>query len=338
MSRVLRLGTRRSPLAMAQSGWVARRIERADPGIGVELVEVTTEGDTSSAPLRSFGGVGVFVSRLREALLDGRVDLAVHSLKDLPTAPAPGLVLAAVPAREDPRDVLVTAGGIGLTELATRVPGARIGTGSPRRAAQLRALGLGLEVVDLRGNVDTRIARLRHGGAEDARGGGGADLDGVILARAGLRRLGRDGEIGEVLDPEVMLPAPGQGALAVECRAGAEDEDVAAAVARLEDGATRACVTAERALLATLEAGCSAPLGALAEIATAEGTAAPQVWLRAVVAAEDGSLVLRRSGGGPACEAGAVGVALAAELLAGGADDLVGRTPAVSSRGREAER
>jgi hydroxymethylbilane synthase len=336
---VVRLGTRRSALALAQSGWVARRIEAANPGLRVELVEVTTEGDTSGAPLRSFGGVGVFVSRLREALLAGRVDIAVHSLKDLPTAPAPALLLAAVPPREDPRDVLVATGHAPLAALAERFPGGRIGTGSPRRAAQVRALGLGLEVVDLRGNVDTRIARVRGLGGADA------DLDGVLLARAGLLRLGRADLAAEVLDPQVMLPAPGQGALAVECRSASgngagrdgSDAGIVAAVRRLDDADTRACVTAERALLAALEAGCSAPLGALAEIVVAPDGGS-RVWLRAVVAAEDGSAVLRRSHIGPVADAGALGVALAAELLADGADALVGPVPAGSVRGREAER
>src|SRR3954466_1284526 len=208
MSTLLRLGTRRSPLALTQSRWVAERIEKASADAGspvrVELVEIVTRGDTSAAPLASFGGVGVFVSRLREALLAGEVDIAVHSLKDLPTAPAEGLVVAAVPIREDPRDVLVARDGLTLGELPA---GARIGTGSPRRAAQLRALGLGLDVVAVRGNVDTRLRDVAEG-----------KLDGVLLARPGLPRLGRLDEATEVLDPLLMLPAPGQGALAVECR------------------------------------------------------------------------------------------------------------------------
>jgi hydroxymethylbilane synthase len=319
---VLRLGTRRSALALAQSSWVARRIEQAAEAEGsavrVDLVAVTTEGDTSSAPLTSFGGVGVFVSALRTALLDGRVDLAVHSLKDLPTAPADGLVVAAVPPRRDPRDVLVARDGLTLADLPA---GALVGTGSPRRAAQLRALQLGLDVVDLRGNVDTRIARVRGTGSASGTGG---DLDAVVLARAGLLRLGRADEASEVLDPLVMLPAPGQGALAVEVRAATNPEDAAVAelIGRLDDPATRACVEAERALLATLEAGCAAPLGAWAEVVDDEGE--DQVWLRAVIAAVDGSRVIRRSATGAVREAAAVGVALAAELLADGAADLVG--------------
>ncbi|MFN8078461.1 MAG: hydroxymethylbilane synthase [Kineosporiaceae bacterium] len=331
MTRVLRLGTRRSALALAQSGWVARRIEQAAGGaVRVELVEVTTDGDTSTAPLTSFGGVGVFVSSLRTALLAGEIDLAVHSLKDLPTAPAPGLVVAAIPPREDPRDVLVARDGASLAELPA---GSRIGTGSPRRAAQLRAMGFGLEVVDLRGNVDTRIARVL--GSPDR---GPGDLDGVVLARAGLLRLGRDHEASEVIDPLVMLPAPGQGALAVECRApGGHDTgdtdaaQILALLTPLDDAATRACVEAERALLATLEAGCAAPLGALAEIV--DDVDGEQLWLRAVVASVDGSHSLRRSALGSATDAASVGVALAAELLAEGAGEFVGRHPVAAARG-----
>jgi hydroxymethylbilane synthase len=247
------------------------------------------------------------------------VDLAVHSLKDLPTAAAPGLELAAVPLREDPRDVLVARDGLVLAELPT---GSVIGTGSPRRAAQLRALGLGLEVVDLRGNVDTRIGRV------------GADLDAVVLARAGLLRLGRAEEASEVLDPLVMLPAPGQGALALECRAG--DLDVRSALSPLDDAGTRACVGAERALLAALEAGCAAPLGALAEVV--EGEDGEELWLRAVVASPDGVRSIRRSAVGSVAEPAALGVALAAELLAEGAAELVGRTPVASGTGMEGER
>ncbi len=314
---VLRLGTRRSRLAVTQSRWVADRIEKAAADAGrpvrVELVELVTQGDLSSAPLSSFGGVGVFVSRLRRALLDGEVDLAVHSLKDLPTAPEPGLVVAAVPPREDPRDVLVARDDLTLGELPT---GARIGTGSPRRAAQLRALGLGLEVVDLRGNVDTRLGAVADG-----------RLDAVVLARAGLLRLGRAGEATEVLDPLLMLPAPGQGALAVECRepvagpARERDEAVLAAVRPLDDPATRAAVTAERRLLAALEAGCAAPLGALAEVV--DGDDGPELSVRAVVAAVDGSVSLRRSLTGPVDDPEGLGDALAAVLAEDGAADLV---------------
>ncbi len=200
---VLRLGTRASALATTQSMLVADLV-RDHLGREVDLVEITTEGDASAAPLAQIGGTGVFVSALRDALLDGRIDLAVHSLKDLPTGPCDGIALAAVPLREDPRDVVVARDGLTLGELP---PGSRIGTGSPRRASQLHALGLGLDVAGIRGNVDTRIGKVRSG-----------EYDAVVLARAGLARLDRLEEATEVLDPLQMLPAPGQGALAVECR------------------------------------------------------------------------------------------------------------------------
>ncbi|HZI97547.1 MAG TPA: hydroxymethylbilane synthase [Actinomycetales bacterium] len=299
MTGVLRLGTRRSALARTQSEWVAAAL-RAATGRAVELVEVTTHGDTSSAPLAQIGGTGVFVSALRDALVEGRVDVAVHSLKDLPTATAEGLVLAAVPVREDPRDVLVARDGMGVDDLPA---GARVGTGSPRRVAQLRALRVDLDVVDVRGNVDTRLSRVADG-----------TLDAVVLARAGLVRLGRADQATEVIDVDRVLPAPGQGALAVECRAG----DAAAEACRvLDDATTRACVAAERALLAALEAGCTAPVGALA---TLRGDA---LSLTGVVAALDGSRVLRRSLDGTADHAVDCGLALAAELLTDGAADLV---------------
>ncbi|NLT56241.1 MAG: hydroxymethylbilane synthase [Actinomycetales bacterium] len=316
----VRLGTRRSVLATTQSRWVAARIREAG-GPPVELVELTTTGDVTAAPLASLGGTGVFVSMLREALLAGEVDLAVHSLKDLPTAPAEGLVVAAVPVREDPRDVLVARDDLTLAGLPG---GARVGTGSPRRAAQLRALGLGLDVVDLRGNVDTRLREVADG-----------RLDAVVLARAGLLRLGRAGEATDVIDPALMLPAPGQGALAVECRAG--DRRMLALLASLDDRATRVCVTAERAVLATLGAGCAAPLGALAELDGGAGRA--RLRLRALVAAVDGSAVVRRSASVPfdadaETTARDLGHDLADQLLDGGAAELVPRSLALAAAAR----
>ena len=242
----LRLGTRRSTLAMTQSTWVADRLRAL--GHDVELVEITTDGDRDrTTPLAQLGGTGVFVSALRSALTEGRVDVAVHSLKDLPTTPDAAVTLAAVPVREDPRDALVARDRLTLGELPA---GATVGTGSPRRRAQLAALGLGLVVVDLRGNVDTRLRAVADG-----------RLDAVVLAAAGLRRIGRIDEATELLDPIQMLPAPGQGALAVEVRAG--DGATAGVVAALDDEDARTCTTAERVLLADLEAGCTAPVGAL---------------------------------------------------------------------------
>lgn len=303
-NRVLRLGTRGSELAMTQSGMIADRL-RAECGVEVELVIVSTEGDRNLAPLASMGGQGVFVAALREALVRGDVDFAVHSLKDLPTTPDARLCLAAIPRREDPRDVLIARDGLTLGELPQ---GARIGTGSPRREAQLNALGLGVEVVAIRGNVGTRIAKIASG-----------ECDGVLLARAGLLRLGRADEATEVIDPLQMLPAPGQGALAVECRA--DDGVVIRVLEQLDDRDTRAAVTAERSLLATLEAGCSAPVGALAEIA--EGDHGDELWLRAVVGDISGAPTIRLSATGLPSEAAAVGERLAVEMLSEGAAALV---------------
>lgn len=270
--RPLRLGTRASELATAQSGWVADRLRAL--GHEVELVLVQTSGDLSSAPLTQIGGTGVFVSALREALQEGRIDCAVHSLKDLPVGEEAGLVVAAVPEREDPRDVLISRDGLTLAALP---PGAVVGTGSPRRAVQLGAAAPQVEVVGLRGNVGSRIGKVTDGA-----------LDAVVLAAAGLRRLDRIAEASEVLEPTVMLPAPGQGALAVECRY--EDRDTTRLLAHLDHTATRLAVQAERALLGALEAGCTAPVGALA---VPDGE---EIVLEAVVGTDDGLLRHRLRG------------------------------------------
>ncbi|MGW6916754.1 hydroxymethylbilane synthase [Kitasatospora sp. NPDC054939] len=316
----LRLGTRRSALAMAQSGMVAREVTRVT-GRPVELVEITTYGDTSREALAQIGGTGVFVSALRDALLEGRIDFAVHSLKDLPTAAPEGLVLAAVPEREDSRDALVASEGLALGELVEKLAGAgrtaRIGTGSPRRMAQLNAWaaerGTSLETVAIRGNVDTRIGFVASG-----------ELDAVVLATAGLNRLGRGGEISEHLDPGLMTPAPGQGALAIECTAGATG--LTTALAALDHAPTRVAVAAERALLAALEAGCSAPVAALATWGHAN-----ELRLEGVVGTVDGATLLKMSANGPIVldetavqQASALGHALAARLLDAGAATLMG--------------
>jgi hydroxymethylbilane synthase len=274
----------------------------------VELVPIVTEGDRSSTAIAQLGGTGVFVAAIRRALTDGSVDLAVHSYKDLPTAAEPQLIIAAVPGREDPRDALVARDGLTLGELP---PGSKVGTGAPRRVAQLRALGLGLDVVPIRGNVDTRLARVAPG-----------DLDAVVLARAGLARLGRLGAITETLDPLQVLPAPAQGALAVECRTS--DARTRELLGRLEEPTVRACVVAERSTLAALEAGCSAPVAAYAEVA--EGESGPELFLRASVTAMDGSDAVRGSAAGPLLEAARLGRALAAELLDRGAAELMAAT------------
>ncbi|GIG57660.1 porphobilinogen deaminase [Longispora fulva] len=297
----LRLGTRGSALALAQSGLVAAAVEKAT-GRKVELVEIVTPGDRSAAPVAQLG-VGVFVSALRDALLAKDIDFAVHSYKDLPTAPADGLVIAAIPAREDARDALVARDNLTLTELPS---GARIGTGAVRRIAQINALRLGFELVPIRGNVDTRISKVTSG-----------ELDAVILARAGIARLGRTSEITESLDPMLLLPAPAQGALAVECRSA--DLDLAAALAALDHPSTRAAVTAERALLAALEAGCSAPVAGLAEVTDDE-----EIYLRGGVFSPDGTDAIRLSATGTLTDAEGVGRRLAADLLADGANNVLG--------------
>ncbi|HUS22589.1 MAG TPA: hydroxymethylbilane synthase [Aeromicrobium sp.] len=308
----LRLGTRASALATVQSQHIADRL-KAEAGVDVELVTISTEGDRDqSTPLSALGGQGVFVTALREAVASGEVDFAVHSLKDLPTTPDPRLTLAAVPSREDPRDAIVARDNLTLGELPT---GSTVGTGSPRRTAQINALGLGLTIVPIRGNVDTRIAKVRNG-----------DLDAVVLALAGLKRLGRADEATELLDPLQILPAPGQGALACECRA--DDGATTKVLAVLDDAETRSAVTAERSLLATLEAGCSAPVGALADVAM--GDDGDELWLRAVVADVSGTPSIRLSATGSPDDAAAVGEQLAAELLAEGASAL---TKAVTSAG-----
>ncbi|PJI93676.1 hydroxymethylbilane synthase [Luteimicrobium subarcticum] len=256
---LLRVGTRGSQLALTQTQTVADRL--ADlTGLPVEIVRIQTDGDVRTGSLTQLGGTGVFVTALRDALLDGRCDVAVHSLKDLPVAPAPGLRLVS-PERVDPADVLCTRTGDGLAALPI---GARVGTGSPRRAAQLRAARPDLEILDIRGNIDTRLGRVHPETG---------DLDGVVLARAGLERIGRLDAVAEAFAPDVMLPAPGQGALAVEAReagddvaATALDDAITAAFDALADHATTLSVAAERAFLARLEAGCAAPLGALAHV------------------------------------------------------------------------
>ncbi|MFB4313737.1 hydroxymethylbilane synthase [Actinomadura sp. 21ATH] len=290
-------------MATTQSQLVADALTRRT-GHAVELVGVTTEGDVSKAHLAQMGGTGVFVSALRDRLLAGDVDFAVHSLKDLPTGPAEGVVLAATPPRDDPRDALC-----GPAKLADLPRGARVGTGSPRRVAQLKALRPDLDVVPIRGNAETRLRKISDG-----------ELDAVVLASAGLVRIGRTGDIAEILETDQMLPAPGQGSLAVECRA--DRPDLIELLGTLDDRATRAAVTAERMVLAVLEAGCSAPVGAYA--AEAEHLGERKLHLTATVAAVDGSRQIRLSASGHPDEAERIGRGLAADLFDRGADQLMG--------------
>ncbi|MBN9791233.1 MULTISPECIES: hydroxymethylbilane synthase [Pseudonocardia] len=305
---VLKIGTRPSKLAVAQSTTVADRLVAA--GHPCELVTISTSGDRSSAPIPQIG-VGVFVSQLRDALYAGEIDVAVHSYKDLPSAQPEGLTIAAIPEREDVRDALVTGGRV-LGELGR---GARVGTGSPRRTVQLHALGQGLEVLPIRGNVDTRIGKVRSG-----------ELDAVVVAAAGLRRLGRIDEADELIDPLQMLPAPAQGALAIECRT-ADTDLVSVLAAVLDDSGVRFAVTAERAVLAGLEAECTTPVGALAEVVSDlddDGRAVDRLSLRGALGIGDiaGGDVVRASATGDMDDAEKIGAAVALELLDLGAEDL----------------
>ncbi|MGB2951238.1 MAG: hydroxymethylbilane synthase [Rhodococcus sp. (in: high G+C Gram-positive bacteria)] len=314
--KVVRIGTRGSLLATTQADTVRRGLIAA--GLEAELVIVKTAGDLSAAPVQTIG-VGVFTAALREALTDGKVDVAVHSYKDLPTAPDARFVIAAVPEREDPRDALVARDGLVLGELPA---GSRIGTSAPRRIAQLRALGQGLDVLPLRGNLDTRIGKVASG-----------ELDAVVVARAGLARIDRLDVVTESLDPVQMLPAPAQGALAIECRRG--DTDLIDVVRTLDDANARAAVAAERGLLAELEAGCTAPVGAVADVVESideDGRIFDEISLRGCVAAIDGSDSIRASIVGPLSGAEELGRELARELLDLGARDLVAITePAVAA-------
>ena len=310
-------------MAVAQSRQVADMITERT-GRAVEIVGVTTLGDVSRAQLTQIGGTGVFVSALRDALLSGEVDLAVHSLKDLPTGPAADIVLAAVPPRDDPRDALVARDGAKLADLP---PGARIGTGSPRRAAQLLGLRADLRCVPIRGNDGTRLGKVSDG-----------ELDAVVLAYAGLARIGHVGAITQVFEPEEMLPAPGQGALAVECREG--DAELAALLQLVTDEASMAAVTAERSLLEALEAGCSAPIGAYAVPSAGvipPGSRATQLRMQVAVMSPDGSRILRAHGGAPAAGAWQLGRDLAAELLRSGASDLISVSEGQANSGNDVQ-
>lgn len=319
----VRIGTRASKLALTQSQQAADQLA-AVGGFPVELVRIKTEGDVRTGSLSQMGGTGVFVAALRDALLENACDVAVHSLKDLPTGAALGLTIAATPKRVDVRDALCARDGLKLVDLPA---GARVGTGSPRRAAQLRAARPDLDVVDIRGNVDTRLGRVPGlaGNAEDAPG----DLDAVVLAAAGLERISRLDVVTEFFETDIMLPAPGQGSLAIECRtADAPGQSgsgegsqgaLAQALAALNDEDTRLAVTAERAVLARLEAGCAAPVGACAY---RKGS---MLYLEAVVCAVDGSKSVReKKATDGLTEVGAtlLGIEVAELLLAAGAADI----------------
>lgn len=302
----LRVGTRGSALALAQSGRVAARLG-ALAGSDADLVRIRTQGDVNQGPLTSIGGTGVFVKEVRSRLLAGDVDVIVHSLKDLPTANAPGIALAAVPEREDSADALCARDNLTLDTLPR---GAAVGTGSPRRAAQLLRQRPDLLVTAIRGNVDTRLSLVTAG-----------SLDAVVLAAAGLARLGRLEAMSQRLGPELMLPAPAQGALAVEARtAEAFDSWYADALRQLDHRPTRFAVTAERSLLAALEAGCTAPVGAFATVDD------DQLTLTGAVIAVDGSREIRGTMTGAVADGARLGIELATALIDDGAAALLGES------------
>lgn len=298
-----RVGTRGSPLALAQTNEALRRLREARPGLEFERVEIRTHGDEGSREDlgASLDGKRAFTKRIEEALLDAKVDFAVHSLKDMPTEPVPGLEIVAVPTRADPRDVLIGNGDSSLTQLA---PGTRIGTSSLRRRAQLLAEWPKLEIVELHGNLGTRLRRL------DAR-----DFDAVVVAAAGVERLGLRGRHPQPIDPDLVTPAPGQGALALEARTS--DAQVQSLLKRIEDPRSRQETDVERALSARLGGGCNVPFGALATLEDG------QLRLRAVVATPDGRRVVRAAAQGPASESGRTVDEVASRLLEGGGEEIL---------------
>lgn len=298
--QVVRLGTRGSQLARWQADWIAMQLRQH--GASVEVIEISTRGDQDqSSPIEQLAGVGLFTKELQRALLRQEIDVAVHSLKDLPTTPVEGLTLGAIPPRATPQDALVSQVAASIDDLAQ---GAKVGTGSMRRRAQLLRLRPDLQLEEVRGNVDTRLRKLDDG-----------HYDALILATAGLTRLGLAARISQAIPVEVLIPAPGQGALGVECRT--DDEATLTLLSRLHDQATAACVTAERSLLAEVEGGCLAALGAHAVIS------ADQLELSAIVLSPDGRRHLVATGQGPSHQAEGLGRRLATELLAAGAGELL---------------
>lgn len=303
-----KLGTRGSKLAVWQAEWVKGALARA--GVGAELVIIKTRGDAEvDRPLHELEGKGFFTKEIEDALRDGRIDVAVHSLKDLPTRLPAGLVLAAVPQRADPAEALVTRDA-GVTSIAELAPGARIGTSSLRRVAQVRYLRADLDIVPLRGNVPTRVRKVKEG-----RDG----LDAALLAGAGLERLDLEGQIAARLDPLDVMPAPGQGALGLEVRA--DDRPARDALAQLEEPASARQVVAERTLLAALEGGCQAPVAAYC--GSGERGAGSRLYGR--VTAPDGSVQITASAEIDEREPAAAGVRVADLLRAQGASKLLGR-------------
>lgn len=297
MRTQLRIGTRASLLAVTQSTWVKTQIEQAHPGTRVELVKITTKGDRIlDVPLAKVGGKGLFVKEIEDALLAGEVDLAVHSMKDVPTELPEGLHIGIIPVRETPRDAFLS---VRYASIAALPAGATVGTSSLRRKSQLMTLRPDLTIVDLRGNIDTRLRKLDEG-----------IFDAIILAGAGLHRLNKAERITTLLEPDQMLPAISQGALGIELRR--DDAELLAGLQFLHHPATATAVAAERAFLLRLEGGCQVPIGAHASLA------GDRISLSGLIAAVDGSLLLREQINGPAQDAAALGTILAETLLAKG--------------------
>jgi hydroxymethylbilane synthase len=294
----LRIATRKSPLALWQANFVKQQLELHHPGLQVTLVPMSTQGDKIlDTPLAKIGGKGLFVKELEQAMLDGRADIAVHSMKDVPVDFPAGLGLAVICERDDPHDAFVSARYADVHELPQ---GAVVGTSSLRRQCQLRAQRPDLQIHDLRGNVNSRLAKLDAG-----------DYDAIILAAAGLRRLDKADRIRALLPPELSLPANGQGAVGIECRL--DDAETRALLAPLEHATTRYCVQAERAMNRKLQGGCQVPIGAYAVMKE------DQIWLRGLVGALDGQQIIRAEISGPKAQAEALGEQLAEQLLAQGA-------------------
>jgi hydroxymethylbilane synthase len=302
MQKQIKIGTRKSMLALTQSTWIKEQIEKRHPGVGVELVKIVTTGDKiTDVPLAKVGGKGLFVKEIEEAMLRGEIDMAVHSMKDVPAELPAELFLGVVPRREDPRDAFISKRYASVQELP---PGAKIGTSSLRRRAQLFNLRADLAIEDLRGNLDTRLRKLDEG-----------QFDAIVLATAGLNRLGMSGRITSFFDPEEMLPAVAQGALGLELRR--DDPEVFGLISFLHDKETAVAVEAERAFLKRLEGGCQVPLGAFAELKNGE------LLVTGLIAAIDGGTILRKSISGAPEEAIVLGVRLAEELLGLGGREIL---------------
>lgn len=302
MTDLIRIATRSSPLALWQAEYVRERLQSLHPGLAVELVRIKTRGDIIlDTPLAKIGGKGLFVKELEQAMYDGTADIAVHSMKDVPMTLPPGMALPVICERDDPHDAFVSNH---FTQFAALPPGAHVGTSSLRRSTQIRAARPDLRVSSLRGNVQTRLAKLDSG-----------EFDAILLAAAGLRRLALHQRIAETLAAEMCLPAVGQGAVGIECRA--DDRDTMTLLAALADADTTDCVVAERAMNRTLEGGCQVPIAGYAEL---QGDT---LWLRALVASLDGRRILHAEGRAPRADAAQLGARIGEQLLSSGAREIL---------------